>query len=83
MTRLSKTQLARSVDSSLHSGQKNPNFGKFIRGKGKMISVRELVGLLIKQEMGDEIIIRDKNGKQLHNVSICTREGQGIGCLFT
>jgi hypothetical protein len=46
------------------------------------ISVRDLIKILLDQEMDDQVIFRDKDENRLHNVKISTQKFAGLGALF-
>ncbi|MCJ7768762.1 hypothetical protein MUP79_10275 [Candidatus Bathyarchaeota archaeon] len=46
----------------------------------RIVTVKELITMLLDKNMYGEVIIKDSEGRQLHNVSICIREG--LGALF-
>lgn len=50
--------------------------------EGEIITVKELIIRLLDCDMDNEIIIRDKQEKQLHGVSLNVKNEAGIGCLF-
>jgi len=51
--------------------------------KGEIVSVRKLITLLLEHKMSHQVIIKDKNGNELHDVQICVREQEvELGCLF-
>ena len=51
--------------------------------KPEKVTVRQLITLLIEQEMDGEIIIRDSLGNRLSNASLCVvKEQSHLGCLF-
>lgn len=45
------------------------------------ITVRQLINLLLDEPMDNLIVIR-KDGKQLHNLTINSKEPEGLGALF-
>lgn len=50
-----------------------------------MVTVRELITLLIEQNMDDEVILRDEKGESIHNSTIYVREvgtPKTLGALF-
>lgn len=46
------------------------------------VTVKELIMKLLECDMDSIIIIRDKEGKQLKDVSINARPTTGLVCLF-
>lgn len=49
----------------------------------EIITVRDLIIKLLDSDLNDEIFIKDKDGKRLHNVYICSQENkQVLSCLF-
>lgn len=49
----------------------------------QIITVRELIIKLLDSDLNDEVFVQDKDGKRLHNISICSQENkQVLSCLF-
>lgn len=49
----------------------------------KKVTVRELIKILIDvYDIDEEIFIKDKEGIEIHPVTICSRKQEGLGCLF-
>jgi len=49
----------------------------------QIITVRDLIIELLDSDLNYEVFIKDKDGKRLHNVSVCTKENKRVlSCLF-
>jgi hypothetical protein len=48
----------------------------------KDVTVKELINKLLECDMDSIIIIRDREGKQLRDISINARPQTGMVCLF-
>lgn len=47
------------------------------------LTVRQFIKILLDvKDLDSEIYFKGKDGNRLHDVSIFTKEGAGIGCLF-
>lgn len=53
----------------------------FIQPTGT-VTVKDLITKLLEHSMDYEVVIRDKKGKRLRNVSINSKEQEGFGVLF-
>lgn len=46
------------------------------------ITLRQLIKIMLDKNLDEIIVITDKDGKELHDVCICSRKSQRISALF-